>query len=57
MCNHKFQIEGDTWTCWGWEGACGLRAPACLGAPPEDAVTTKGMIDLILLALNTNPWD
>ena len=52
---HLFQIEGNTWACWGWTGACGLRAPACF-TPVETAVTEKGMIDLILKDLDPDPW-
>jgi hypothetical protein len=44
---HKFQVEGDTWACFGWPGACGLRAPACF-TPKEQYVTHKGLIDLAL---------
>lgn len=46
---HKFQIEGDTWTCFGWDGACGLRAPACFVPDPDkNCLTNKGLIDLII---------
>jgi len=41
---HKFQREGGTWTCWGWDGACGLRAPACF-TPREAALTEAGKSD------------
>lgn len=44
---HLFQMEGDTWTCWGHDDACGLRAPACF-TPVESAVTRKGLLDLVL---------
>jgi hypothetical protein len=47
MHSHKFQMEGSTWACWGHDDACGLRAPACF-TPKEDAVTRKGLIDLVL---------
>lgn len=53
---HLFQIEGNTWACFGHADACGLRAPACF-TPVESAVTSKGMIDLILNDLDTNPWN
>lgn len=49
MRNHKhlFQMEGDTWTCWGHADACGLRAPACF-VPDTQYVTRKGLIDLAI---------
>lgn len=46
---HLFQVEGTVWTCWGWDGACGLRAPACF-TPMDSAVTRKGLIDLMFAA-------
>lgn len=45
---HLFQVEGDTWACWGHSDQCGLRAPACF-VPKDEAVTSKGRIDLLLL--------
>lgn len=45
---HVFQIEGNTWACWGHDDACGLRAPACF-VPKVEAVTPKGLIDLAIL--------
>ena len=48
MHEHKFQIEGGTWACWGEEDSCGLRAPACFTPIPE-ACTRKGLIDLTIL--------
>lgn len=45
---HLFQMEGNTWACFGHADACGLRAPACF-TPVETAVTPKGLIDLMLL--------
>ncbi len=47
MHKHLFQREGTTWACWGWDGACGLRAPACF-TPISTAVTNKGLIDLVI---------
>jgi hypothetical protein len=44
---HLFQKEGSTWACFGHDDACGLRAPACF-TPLDNAVTRKGLIDLIL---------
>lgn len=43
-CEHKFQREGGTWACFGWDGACGLRAPACF-TPREAALTEQGRKD------------
>lgn len=46
---HKFQIEGNTWACFGHDDACGLRAPACFIPDPEkNCMTTKGLIDYII---------
>lgn len=45
---HKFQFEGSTWACFGWEGACGLRAPACF-TPREAALTERGKLDYALM--------
>lgn len=44
---HLFQMEGNTWACWGHDDQCGLRAPACF-TPVWDATTAKGKIDLVL---------
>lgn len=42
--NHKFQKEGTTWACFGWPGACGLRAPACF-TPKDEALTPRALRD------------
>lgn len=46
---HKWQMEGTGWACFGWEDACGLRAPACFRPNPDVAeFTKKGLIDLVI---------
>jgi hypothetical protein len=44
---HKFQMEGNTWACFGHPDACGLRAPVCF-TPKAEHVTDAGMLDLVL---------
>lgn len=50
-----FQMEGNTWACWGHDDACGLRAPACF-SPKWESLTSKGKIDSIIEELTGNPW-
>lgn len=45
--DHKFEMVGNTWACWGHDDQCGMRAPACFTPIPE-ACTTKGLIDLAI---------
>ena len=52
---HLFQVEGTTWACFGHDDACGLRAPACF-TPKDDAVTKKGLIDLVLGGPDRSPF-